>query len=90
MDNKETIKERMIKEGFSVVNEYDDPPNETFPDHNHPTDQLIVVLRGLIAITMDGKTSALKVGDEILFPAKVIHSAKVGSEGCLYLHGERP
>lgn len=36
MGNKEVIKERMLKEGFIVINEYNDPPNEFFPDHDHP------------------------------------------------------
>ncbi len=90
MIDKESIRERMLQEGFSVINEYDDPPNEFFPDHDHSGDQLLVVLQGTITIVMDGKTSLLEVGDEIFFPAKVIHNAKVGPEGCLYLDGERP
>ncbi|MBI4085182.1 MAG: cupin domain-containing protein [Candidatus Liptonbacteria bacterium] len=90
MENKEAIKERMLREGFTIINEYNDPPNEVFADHDHPGDQLLIVMRGSIEITMSGKTSVLKPGDEIFFPAKVIHSAKVGPEGCLYLDGERP
>ena len=90
MENKEVIKQRMLREGFSIINEYDDPPNEMFSDHDHPGDQLLVVVRGLIEITMNGKTSVLRSGDEIFFPAKVVHSAKMGPEGCLYIDGERP
>ncbi len=90
MESKETIKERMLREGFSDINEYDDPANEVFPDHDHPGDQLLVVLRGSISITMEGTTSTLKPGDEMFFPAKVRHSAQIGPEGCLYLDGERP
>lgn len=90
MDNKDAIKERMLREDFSILNEYDDPPNEVFPEHDHPGDQLLVVLKGSISITMNGETSILKPGDEMFFPAKVMHSAQVGPEGCLYLDGERP
>ena len=90
MDNKEIITARMLSEGYSIINEYDDPPNEVFPDHDHPGDQLLVVLRGSIEIIMNGETSTLRPGDEMAFPAKMIHSAKVGPEGCLYLDGERP
>ncbi|MHB8871159.1 MAG: cupin domain-containing protein [Candidatus Doudnabacteria bacterium] len=90
MENKETIKERMLREGYSIINEYDDSPNEVFPDHDHPGDQLLVVIKGSIELVMNGKTSILKPGDEMFFPAKMIHSAKVGPEGCLYLDGERP
>lgn len=80
----------MLRDGFSIINEYDDPPNEMFPDHDHPGDQLLVVLNGSLSITMNGKTSVLGPGDKMLFPAKIVHSAKVGPEGCLYLDGERP
>lgn len=89
MDNKEQIKARMLREGFATINEYDDPPNEVFPDHDHPADQLLVVLKGEISVTMNGETTMLQPGEEMFFPAKTIHSAKVGPEGCLYLDGER-
>ena len=89
MENKEIIKQKMLAEGFVTINEYDDTANELFPDHDHEADQKLVVVRGSILITMNGKTSDLKEGDEFFFPAKVIHSAKVGPEGCLYIHGER-
>jgi len=90
MGNKEAIKRRILREGFSTINEYNDSPNEVFPDHDHLGDQLLVVVKGSIEVTMNGKTSILKPGDEIFFPAKMLHSAKVGLEGCLYINGERP
>lgn len=90
MEDKVAIKKRMQKEGYSIINEYDDPPNEIFPDHDHPGDQLLVVMRGSIEVTMNGKTSVLNPGDEMFFPKKVVHSAKIGPKGCPYLDGERP
>lgn len=89
MGNKEAIKQRMLREGYSIINEYNDSPNEVFPDHNHPGDQFLVVIDGFIEIVMDGKTSVLKPGDEMFFPAKIMHSAKVGPQGCFYIDGER-
>ncbi len=79
----------MRAEGFLIINEYNDAPSEEFPDHDHEGDQFLVVLSGSITITMDGKVSILLPGDEMFFPAHVIHSAKVGPEGCLYIDGER-
>jgi len=61
-----------------------------FPDHDHPGDQLLIVLKGSISITMGGKTSVLTPGDEMFFPARIVHSAKVGPEGCIYLDAEHP
>lgn len=90
MINKEEMKKRMLSEGFSTVDEYDDPANEVFPDHNHPGDQLLYVLKGSISITMNDKHSVLTTGEEFFFPAKMMHEATVGPDGCLYLVGERP
>ena len=84
------IKLRLQSEGYVDVHEYEDDADEFLPDHNHPGDQLLIVVRGSIAITMDGETRTLNVGDEIFFPAKRMHSAKVGPEGCLYIVGEKP
>lgn len=90
MDRKEIIKRRLLRDGFSIINEYDDPPNELFPDHSHTGDQLLVVMSGEITVTMDGKILILKAGDEMFFPKHIIHSAKIGAGGCHYLDGEKP
>ena len=80
----------MLSGGYSIINEYNDPPYEIFPDHDHQGDQFLVVIRGSIEITMNSKITVLNPGDEMFFPKKVMHSAKVGPKGCLYLDGERP
>ena len=87
---KDQIKERLLSEGFSDIHEYNDPPNEEFPDHGHSGDQLLIVLSGSITIRMNGETSTLKAGEEQFFPANVPHSAQIGPEGCFYIDGERP
>lgn len=81
---------RMKDEGYTIIHEYDDAPGEHFPEHNHPGEQLIVILRGSIDVTMAGKRYLLHAGDELVFPAKMLHEATIGSEGCLYLDGEKP
>ena len=90
MKTKEELREEMVQQGFTVINEYDDEPNEFFAEHNHPGDQLLIVLEGSIEITMSGSTILLEPGDQLFFPAGVMHSATVGPKGCLYLDGERP
>jgi quercetin dioxygenase-like cupin family protein len=82
--NEKVIRERLMQEGYSLINKYNDSPNEIFPDHDHPGDQLLVVLEGSIEIVMDGKTSVLRSGDEMFFPARRMHSAKIGSEGITF------
>lgn len=89
MINREEIKNRFQKEGYTTVREYNDPPNEEFPDHDHLVDELVIVLKGSMAVKMHNRDYLLKIGDELYFPAKVIHSAKVGPEGCVYILGEK-
>lgn len=72
-----------------MTHEYDDPADEEFPDHNHAGDEFLVVLRGSIAIKMGANDYLLHAGDEFYFPAKIIHSAKVGPAGCQYIVGEK-
>ncbi len=89
MENKEDIKKRLQKYGYLVIYEYDDPPNEEFPDHIHEGEELAVIISGSLEVKMDGVDYFLKAGDEIVFPAKMIHSAKVGPNGCVYVVGEK-
>ncbi len=89
-EHKEQILERMKSAGYTILNEYDDKPGDHFPEHNHPGEQLIVILRGSIEVNMAGKQYVLREGDELVFPAGAMHDATVGPEGCLYLDGEKP
>ena len=89
-ERKETIIERMKVAGYTIINEYDDKAGEYFPMHDHPADQFIVVMQGSIKVNMAGQQYELGVGDELVFPAKVLHDATVGSEGCCYIDGEKP
>lgn len=90
MTDVEAIKDRLRKEGYSVINEYNDPAGEFFSDHIHPVDEHLIVVTGNISVDMDGKHYECGVADELFFPANMIHSAKIGPEGCLYIVGEKP
>ena len=74
---------------YRTIQEYNDPPNENFPDHEHADDELLVILEGEMLLTMESKEYVLKPGDELLVSAKVIHAAKMGSSGCKYIVGEK-
>ena len=88
MGNKD-IKDRLQKEGYQLIHQYDDPPSEEFPDHDHPGDQLMIVLEGSIAVAMNGENHLLAPGDELYVPAHMTHRAKVGPKGCKYIVGEK-
>jgi quercetin dioxygenase-like cupin family protein len=50
--------------------------------HSHPHEQLLYVVSGEIALTVDGETYILRAGDSIMVPGGVVHqaSAAVASE----------
>jgi gluconolactonase len=57
-------------------------PNTTFPDHIHPEEQLMIVLRGSIdEVILDGVT-AMGKEDILLLPGDMVHGGKVGESGC--------
>lgn len=55
METRGQIVARLKEAGYQTIHEYDDPTNEVFSDHDHPGDQLLVVLIGSIAINIDEK-----------------------------------
>jgi gluconolactonase len=57
-------------------------PNTTFPDHIHPEEQLMTVLRGSIEeVILDGVV-AMQKDDILLLPGDMVHGGKVGELGC--------
>lgn len=56
-------------------------PGCVFPIHNHPEEQITIVLSGTIDFTVDGVPLTLSAGECALIPANVPHGATVtGSE----------
>lgn len=57
-------------------------PEMRFPEHVHPEEQLMCVLRGGInELVMDG-SAAMAKGDLLYLPAPMVHGGKVGDRGC--------
>ncbi len=57
-------------------------PGSVFGHHNHPEEQLMIVLRGSIdEIIMDG-VSRMEEGDVLLLPAGMVHGGTNGPLGC--------
>jgi mannose-6-phosphate isomerase-like protein (cupin superfamily) len=51
--------------------------------HNHPYEQLMVVLKGCLVVEIDGQSHELRAGSALIVPALAWHSAYVsGSEAC--------
>ena len=52
-------------------------PGAVFPEHQHPQEQITVVLSGEIEFTVDGKVLVLRAGEAAVIPANVAHGARV-------------
>lgn len=53
------------------------------PPHQHSHDETLVVLKGRLSITIDGRTTTLQQGGYAVIPAGVTHSFKTaGWSGC--------
>jgi quercetin dioxygenase-like cupin family protein len=52
-------------------------PGAVFPIHQHPQEQITVVLSGTIAFSINGEPAMLSVGEIAVIPANVPHGAHV-------------
>jgi gluconolactonase len=57
-------------------------PDATFPDHIHPEEQLMIVLRGSIAEVILDAVAPMQKDDLLLLPGDMVHGGKVGELGC--------
>jgi len=65
-----------------------DPAGQLWKDYVHETDELFMVLEGDVELTMQGKTMLLKSGEEILIPARAVHTVRTkGPSGSRWLYG---
>ena len=52
-------------------------------EHNHPHDQMIVVLKGAMIVTIEGVEHEVRAGSAIVIPALAFHTAwAIGNEAC--------
>lgn len=58
-------------------------PNATICTHHHPEEQISVILRGEVTITIGGETRTLKSGDIYVVPGNVEHTGFAGQDGAL-------
>lgn len=53
------------------------------PPHQHTHDEILIVMKGKLAITIDGKTTVIPAGGYAVIPAGTVHSFKAeGWSGC--------
>ena len=60
-------------------------PHRTVPRHQHPHEQLGVMLEGALELTIGEETRVLRPGDAYTIPPNLPHSAATHEEGCVVL-----
>jgi quercetin dioxygenase-like cupin family protein len=60
-------------------------PDEVVPEHKHPNEQVGLVLKGQITMTIAGESRALGPGETYVIPGGVPHGASSGPDGCTVL-----
>jgi quercetin dioxygenase-like cupin family protein len=83
------LRRRLEAEGYGVF-EWTDAPGTVYGPHSHGEDQSHWILRGALALTVDGREYVLNPGDRDYLPAGTTHSARVASNGPVtYLIGAK-
>ncbi|MBI3863724.1 MAG: cupin domain-containing protein [Planctomycetia bacterium] len=65
-----------------------DPPGQRWENLTHATDELVIDLEGEMEFEIEGQTHRPRAGEELLIPAKAVHSARnIGSTTARWLFG---
>lgn len=55
-------------------------PGSILPEHSHPHEQISLVVRGALELTVDGATRVMRQGDVAVVPSHIRHSGRVLEE----------
>ena len=84
------LKRQLRAEGFRNVYIWQDGPDAFYPDHIHEVDTAHIILEGEMTLTFAGTSHTYTPGERPPdVPAKAVHSASIGPQGCRYLIGEK-
>jgi mannose-6-phosphate isomerase-like protein (cupin superfamily) len=87
--DEEALVKKLKDEGFGHTYVWQDGPHTHYPNHTHAEETAHIVLSGEMMLTVGGKTETYRTGDRCDVPARTVHSARMGPQGCRYLIGER-
>jgi quercetin dioxygenase-like cupin family protein len=60
-------------------------PHTPIPRHQHPHEQVGIMLEGALELTIGGETRLCRPGDAYTIPPNLPHSARTLDEGCVVL-----
>jgi mannose-6-phosphate isomerase-like protein (cupin superfamily) len=85
----EQYTEQSLALGYDEVLVRDWPANHATPEHVHPFDAHVLVVRGGLKLTVDGKVHDLKPGDLFDVPRGTSHIEQYGPEGATFWAARR-
>ena len=87
--DEQEFKDHLRRQGFSRIYVWQDGARAFYPDHTHDGLTAHIILDGEMTLTMRGESRIYRAGDRCDVPAGTIHAARMGSEGCRYMIGEK-
>lgn len=60
-------------------------PDTHLDEHTHEASHILVIVRGVMQLTLNGKEHDMYPGDSVTIPPRTRHGAQFGPEGCAYL-----
>ncbi len=88
-ETQQEVIDSLLKEGFTDVYAWEDPANFEYPEHTHEKLTAHVIIEGEMTLREKGKEKTLKIWERCDMPAGTVHSAKMGTQGCKYVVGEK-
>ncbi|MGH9357609.1 MAG: cupin domain-containing protein [Terriglobia bacterium] len=83
------MEKKLRAEGFTSTYVWEDGPSAFYPDHTHSSTTAHIILRGEMTVICEGNQQTVKAGGRFDVPARAVHSARMGPQGCRYLIGEK-
>jgi quercetin dioxygenase-like cupin family protein len=80
------LRKLLEAQGFEVT-VWRDPADRVYDAHSHCEDERLQVLRGQIVLRAGDRDFPLGPGDCLDLPRGVVHTARAGPEGAVYLIG---
>ena len=84
----ETIAADIRKEGFDPIY-ITDSPGTIYSPHQHPETKLLAFLEGDMEVRVGRQVYPCGIGDKLVIPGHVEHSAIAGSRGCSFFWSEK-
>lgn len=75
------VERRTFDSAGATVNQYVFEPGATFPRHRHAQEQITLVTRGSITLTVGDAVRELVAGDYSVLPGEVEHGITAGEAG---------